>query len=136
MMTFTKILSLLALCFMTTASAFTMVGTSPSTTRPHPLTSLSMSDDSSVHQGTVKWFDTMKGYGFIKPNNEDEEDVFVHQTAIQTEGFRSLADGEAVEYQLELDPKSGRRKAAQVTGPNGEAVQGAPFRPSNEYDEY
>jgi hypothetical protein len=51
----------------------------------------------------------------------------------QAEGFRSLADGEAVEFRVEQDDQ-GRRKAVRVTGPDGADVQGAPFRPSN--DEY
>jgi cold shock CspA family protein len=87
-----------------------------------------------VQKGAVKWFDTMKGFGFIVPD-DGSTDVFVHQTAIQTEGFRSLGDGEAVEYIVEIDG-NGRRKAVQVTGPEGAEVQGAPFRPANDYDSY
>jgi cold shock CspA family protein len=87
-----------------------------------------------VQKGAVKWFDTMKGFGFIVPD-DGSTDVFVHQTAIKTEGFRSLADGEAVEYVVEIDG-NGRRKAVQVTGPEGAEVQGAPFRPANDYDSY
>jgi len=95
-------------------------------------TSLFMSDN--VQKGTVKWFNTMKGFGFIVPD-DGSPDVFVHQTAIQAEGFRSLADGETVEYVVEEDD-NGRRKAVQVTGPDGENVQGAPFRPQNDYESY
>lgn len=91
-----------------------------------------MSDE--VQKGTVKWFNTMKGFGFIVPD-DGSSDVFVHQTAIQAEGFRSLADGESVEYMVEEDD-NGRKKAVQVTGPDGEDVQGAPFRPQNDYDSY
>lgn len=87
-----------------------------------------------MQKGSVKWFDTMKGFGFIVPD-DGSTDVFVHQTAISTEGFRSLADGEAVEYVVEID-NNGRRKAVQVTGPEGAEVQGAPFRPANDYDSY
>jgi len=87
-----------------------------------------------LQKGAVKWFDTMKGFGFIVPD-DGSTDVFVHQTAIQTEGFRSLADGEAVEYVVEIDT-NGRRKAVQVTGPEGGEPQGAPFRPANDYDSY
>lgn len=57
------------------------------------------------------------------------------QTAIKADGFRSLADGEEVEYFEELDD-SGRKRAVRVTGPDGKDVQGAPFRPSNEYEQY
>lgn len=47
--------------------------------------------------GTVKWFDTKKGFGFIL--NAEGKDVFVHYTSIEGEGFRSLKDGEQVEYE-------------------------------------
>jgi CspA family cold shock protein len=47
--------------------------------------------------GTVKWFDTKKGYGFIL--NAEGKDVFVHYTSIEGEGFRSLKDGEQVDYE-------------------------------------
>ncbi|CAB9528792.1 lin-28 homolog A [Seminavis robusta] len=80
----------------------------------------------STLTGTVKWFDTRKGFGFIVPDN-GEDDVFVHQTSIHSEGFRSLGEGEAVEYTIQEDP-SGRIKAERVTGPNGGFVQGAPRR--------
>eukprot|EP00547_Thalassionema_nitzschioides_P001386 CAMPEP_0194201154 /NCGR_PEP_ID=MMETSP0156-20130528/1505_1 /TAXON_ID=33649 /ORGANISM="Thalassionema nitzschioides, Strain L26-B" /LENGTH=92 /DNA_ID=CAMNT_0038926279 /DNA_START=157 /DNA_END=435 /DNA_ORIENTATION=- len=83
--------------------------------------------DGDKQKGTVKWFNTVKGFGFIVPD-DSSEDVFVHQTAIQAEGFRSLGDGEAVEYTVEEDAQ-GRKKASQVTGPDGAEVQGAPFRP-------
>eukprot|EP00563_Minutocellus_polymorphus_P002159 CAMPEP_0181048422 /NCGR_PEP_ID=MMETSP1070-20121207/15426_1 /TAXON_ID=265543 /ORGANISM="Minutocellus polymorphus, Strain NH13" /LENGTH=118 /DNA_ID=CAMNT_0023127203 /DNA_START=54 /DNA_END=410 /DNA_ORIENTATION=+ len=76
-------------------------------------------------KGTVKWFDTTKGFGFIAPDNGDP-DVFVHQTVIKMEGFRSLADGESVEFEVE-EGDDGRRKASVVTGPDGADVQGAPF---------
>jgi cold shock CspA family protein len=76
----------------------------------------------------------MKGFGFILPD-DGTPDVFVHQTEIQTEGYRSLADGEPVEFLPQLD-NNGRTKATQVTGPGGSAVQGAPFRPQNDYERY
>lgn len=75
--------------------------------------------------GKVKFFDPAKGFGFISPN-EGGEDVFVHQTAIYADGFRSLADGEDVEYDLVDDAQKGKKYAANVTGPNGSFVQGAP----------
>ncbi len=49
--------------------------------------------------GTVKWFDCKKGFGFIRRGEEDK-DIFVHYTSIEGEGFRSLKDGEQVEFDL------------------------------------
>jgi len=49
--------------------------------------------------GTVKWFDSKKGFGFIKGQHEGH-DIFVHYTSIEGEGFRSLKNGESVEYEL------------------------------------
>ncbi|MBP3872746.1 MAG: cold shock domain-containing protein [Lachnospiraceae bacterium] len=49
-------------------------------------------------KGTVKWFNAEKGYGFI--TGEDEKDVFVHYSAIQGDGFKTLDEGQAVEYDL------------------------------------
>ena len=48
--------------------------------------------------GTVKWFNDAKGFGFITPENGDK-DCFVHHTAIKAEGFRSLAEGDRVEFE-------------------------------------
>ena len=53
--------------------------------------------------GTVKWFNADKGYGFIQP--ESGEDVFVHFSAIQTSGYRSLNEGQAVEFDVAQGPK-------------------------------
>jgi CspA family cold shock protein len=54
-------------------------------------------------QGKVKWFNAEKGYGFIE--REDGPDVFVHYTAIQTEGFRTLNQGDLVEFDIVEGPK-------------------------------
>ena len=54
-------------------------------------------------QGTIKWFSDAKGYGFISRNQGD--DVFVHYTAIDADGFRSLRDGQRVEFTVEQGPK-------------------------------
>jgi len=56
----------------------------------------------------------------------------VHQTQIYARGFRSLAEGEEVEFDVEIDP-NGRERAVSVTGPDGDYVQGAP-RPEPRYD--
>mmetsp|Transcript_5220 Transcript_5220/g.10735 ORF Transcript_5220/g.10735 Transcript_5220/m.10735 type:complete len:298 (+) Transcript_5220:99-992(+) len=74
--------------------------------------------------GTCKWFDVKKGFGFIVPD-DGTEDVFVHQTAIHAQGFRSLMEGEPVEYETVMDER-GRHNARNVTGPQGAFVQGAP----------
>ena len=54
--------------------------------------------------GTVKWFNTQKGYGFISPDG-DAEDVFVHHSSILSEGFRNLEEGDRVEFETEEGPK-------------------------------
>jgi CspA family cold shock protein len=54
-------------------------------------------------KGTVKWFNATKGYGFI--GREDGEDVFVHFSAIQAEGYRKLEEGQVVEFSVESGPK-------------------------------
>jgi CspA family cold shock protein len=54
-------------------------------------------------QGTVKWFNNAKGYGFIQRSSGD--DVFVHHSAIQADGFRSLNEGDAVEFTVTKGPK-------------------------------
>lgn len=62
-------------------------------------------------QGTVKWFNGAKGYGFI--SRDSGEDVFVHYSAIQAEGFRKLEEGQRVEFEIEDSPKG--PQAANVT---------------------
>ena len=62
--------------------------------------------------GTVKWFNDAKGFGFITPEN-GQKDCFVHHSAIQGNGFKSLAEGEAVEFEIVQDQKGPR--ASNVT---------------------
>ncbi len=61
--------------------------------------------------GTVKWFNPSKGYGFIE--RDGGEDVFVHQSAIQAEGYRTLQEGQRVEFEVEAGAKG--PKATNVT---------------------
>ena len=77
-----------------------------------------------THRGTVKFFNSEKGFGFI--NGDDGESYFVHFSAIQSDGYKSLADGEAVQFEVEMDNRTGKSRASNVTGPDGSNVQGAP----------
>ena len=69
--------------------------------------------DNNRRQGTVQWFSRVKGYGFIRPDGE-EEDVFVHFSAIRGEGYRNLSEGQRVEFTLEDSDKG--PQAADVLG--------------------
>lgn len=62
-------------------------------------------------KGTVKWFNNKKGYGFITPENGN--DVFVHFSAISGDGYKSLEEGQAVQFEIKEGPKG--QEAANVT---------------------
>ena len=109
-----------------TTSAFTV---SSSFRQSRNVLSMSTEEETTERRtGVVKWFNTEKGYGFIIPD-DGENDIFVHQTSINVEGFRSLADGESVEFETVEDPQTGKIKAADVTGPGRQDVVGAPYDP-------
>ena len=123
-----------------------------------------MVEEGTQAKGTCAWFDTTKGFGFINIEGEEGPDIFVHQTDIYARGFRSLAEGEPVEFMVSKDARSGKLKAievrrardapppmprpmpcaraanararVQVTGPDGNYVQGAPREPRYNDDEY
>jgi len=63
--------------------------------------------------GTVKWFNTTKGYGFIAPE-DGGKDVFVHVTAVEKSDLRQLVDGQTVAYDLERDQRSGKESAVNL----------------------
>jgi CspA family cold shock protein len=65
--------------------------------------------------GTVKWFNDSKGFGFIKQDGGGD-DVFCHQSAIQTEGFRTLAEGQMVEFEVNRGPKGLQAANVRVIG--------------------
>ena len=66
-------------------------------------------------QGTVKWFNDEKGFGFLS-NDGGGEDVFVHFSAIQTEGFKSLTEGQKVTFEVDRDPRDSHKlRAARVS---------------------
>lgn len=63
--------------------------------------------------GTVKWFNTTKGYGFVQPD-DGGADVFIHISAVERAGLRSLNEGQKVSYELEQDRRSGKMSAGQL----------------------
>jgi len=88
-------------------------------------------------QGTVKWFSNKKGYGFITPadGSSISEDIFVHQSSINSEGYRTLDDEWIVEFEIGKDDE-GKLKAENVTAPGGGPCTGPrkihPSRRSND----
>jgi CspA family cold shock protein len=64
--------------------------------------------------GTVKWFNNEKGYGFI--SRDGGPDVFVHHTAIQSDGYRTLVEGQAVEFEITSGPKGDQAQDVRIVG--------------------
>ncbi|PLP55592.1 cold-shock protein [Mesorhizobium loti] len=64
--------------------------------------------------GTVKWFNATKGFGFIQPD-DGSQDVFVHISAVERAGMRSIAEGQKLGYEMVRDTKSGKMSADQLT---------------------
>jgi CspA family cold shock protein len=77
----------------------------------------------SRQQGVVKFYNSEKGFGFITPDHGGD-DIFVHYTALEMEGFKCLGEDEQVEFTTEYDPVKDKNKATYVTGPHGNPLQG------------
>lgn len=65
------------------------------------------------NSGTVKWFNSQKGFGFIQPDHGDQ-DVFVHISAVESAGMHTLTEGQKISYELQRDPKKGKESAANL----------------------
>ena len=66
-----------------------------------------------VATGTVKWFNSQKGFGFIQPD-DGGADVFVHISAVERANMSSLNEGQKISYELEKDPRNGKTSAGQL----------------------
>lgn len=66
-----------------------------------------------MHTGTVKFYNSQKGFGFIQPD-DGQTDVFVHATALERAGIGALSDGQKVSYETEVDPRSGKTAVSKI----------------------
>jgi CspA family cold shock protein len=66
-----------------------------------------------MNTGTVKWYNDQKGYGFIAPD-AGGKDVFVHATALERAGIRSLRDGQKVSFEIQTDQRTGKQSAGNL----------------------
>ena len=71
------------------------------------------SSSTSRQNGTVKWFDAKKGFGFNKPD-DSEKDVFVHITAVQAAGIQRLKDNQRLSFEMVSDPRSNKQSAGNL----------------------
>jgi cold shock protein len=67
-----------------------------------------------MNTGTVKWFNEQKGYGFIQPDN-GQKDVFVHISAVERAGMRTLKEGQKVSFEIVTDKRTGKSSAGNLT---------------------
>ncbi len=69
-----------------------------------------------MNTGTVKFYNDMKGFGFIQPN-DGSKDVFVHATALEAAGMRGLVEGQKISFEVEKDRRTGKDAAANLQNP-------------------
>ena len=67
-----------------------------------------------MNTGTVKWFNEQKGYGFVQPD-DGSKDVFVHISAVESAGLRTLKEGQKVSYEIVTDKRTGKSSAGNLT---------------------
>lgn len=67
-----------------------------------------------MNTGTVKWFNEQKGYGFIQPDN-GSKDVFVHISAVERAGMRTLKEGQKISFEIVTDKRTGKSAAGNLT---------------------
>jgi CspA family cold shock protein len=67
-----------------------------------------------MNTGTVKWFNEQKGYGFVQPDN-GSKDVFVHISAVERAGLRTLKEGQKVSFEIVTDKRTGKSSAGNLT---------------------
>jgi len=82
--------------------------------------------------GTVKWFNSTKGFGFIQPE-DGGEDVFVHISAVERAGLNGLQEGERVSYRAEPNPRTGKMSVVRLEGGEGGGGGGRPSRPPRRF---